>query len=129
MASHLSLLRAPPFSIPTKNFHSKYTTIKPLKPTINFPPSSSSSFFHCSSIASQRGSCSSLIACSSLNGRGPNDSVDDGVKSVEQLVEEKQRAELSARIASGEFTVKQESGYGSKTLKFSNFHSFLDLLS
>ncbi|CAL5192762.1 unnamed protein product [Lathyrus oleraceus] len=108
MASHLSLLRAPPFSIPTKNFHSKYTTIKPLKPTINFPPSSS--FFHCSSIASQRGSCSSLIACSSLNGRGPNDSVDDGVKSVEQLVEEKQRAELSARIASGEFTVKQESG-------------------
>ncbi|CAI8613224.1 unnamed protein product [Vicia faba] len=105
MASHLTLLHAPPFSVPTKNCHSKYTTLKPLKPTTNFP-----SFFHCSSITSQRGTCSSLIACSSLNGRGPNDSVDDGVKSVEQLVEEKQRAELSARIASGEFTVKQESG-------------------
>ncbi|MCI25434.1 cytochrome P450, partial [Trifolium medium] len=54
---------------------------------------------------------SSFIAYSSSNGRSSNDSVDDGgVKSVEQLVEEKRRAELSARIASGEFTVKQESG-------------------
>lgn len=49
------------------------------------------------------------ITCSSSNGREP-ESADNGVKSVERLVEEKKRAELSARIASGEFTVKQ-SGY------------------
>jgi len=56
--------------------------------------------------------------------------VDDGVvKSVDQLLEEKRRAELSAKIASGEFTVKQESGYASTTLKFTNFHSFLYFLS
>lgn len=36
--------------------------------------------------------------------------MEEGVKSVEQLLEEKRRAELSARIASGEFTVEQ-SGY------------------
>lgn len=51
----------------------------------------------------------STIICSSSNGRDPN-SVDSGVKSVEKLLEEKRRAELSARIASGEFTVEQ-SGY------------------
>ncbi|GAU19786.1 hypothetical protein TSUD_182210 [Trifolium subterraneum] len=110
MASHLTLLHAPPLSIPTKTFHSKHIAIKPLKPTLNFP-SSSSSFFQCSSKTTHRGSSSSFIAYSSSNGRSSNDSVDDaGVKSVEQLVEEKKRAELSARIASGEFTVKQESG-------------------
>lgn len=48
------------------------------------------------------------IRCSS-NGREP-ESVDQGVKKVEKLLEEKRRAELSARIASGEFTVEQ-SGY------------------
>lgn len=48
----------------------------------------------------------SLITCSSLNGSGP-DPNDDGVKSIDELLEEKRRAELSARIASGEFTVKQ----------------------
>jgi beta-ring hydroxylase len=128
MASHLHLLHAPPLSIPTKTFHSKYITIKPLKPTSTFP--SSSSIFQCSSKTTHRGSCSSFIAYSSSNGRSSNDSVDDGgVKSVEQLVEEKRRAELSARIASGEFTVKQESGYVSITLKFANFHSFIDFLS
>ena len=51
----------------------------------------------------------STIICSSSNGRDPN-SVDSGVKSVEKLLEEKRGAELSARIASGEFTVEQ-SGY------------------
>ncbi|CAJ2633385.1 unnamed protein product [Trifolium pratense] len=114
MASHLTLLlllhAPPPLSIPTKTFHSKYITIKPLKPTSTFP--SSSPFFQCSSKTTHRGSCSSFIAYSSSNGRSSNDSVDDdaGAKSVEQLVEQKRRAELSARIASGEFTVKQESG-------------------
>lgn len=48
----------------------------------------------------------STITCSSSNGREP-DSVDIGVKSVEQLLEEKRRAELSARIASGEFTAEK----------------------
>ncbi|KAK8507483.1 hypothetical protein V6N13_141506 [Hibiscus sabdariffa] len=54
-----------------------------------------------------------VVKCgSSSNGREP-DSVDDGVKSVERLLEEKRRAELSARIASGEFTV-QKSGFPSQ---------------
>lgn len=48
----------------------------------------------------------SLITCSSLNGRQP-ESVDDSIKSVERLLEEKRRAELSSRIASGEFTVQK----------------------
>ncbi|XP_022746358.1 protein LUTEIN DEFICIENT 5, chloroplastic-like isoform X1 [Durio zibethinus] len=53
-----------------------------------------------------------IVKCgSSSNGREP-ESVDNGVKSVERLLEEKRRAELSARIASGEFTV-QKSGFPS----------------
>ncbi|EOY09937.1 Cytochrome P450 97B2 isoform 2 [Theobroma cacao] len=53
-----------------------------------------------------------IVKCgSSSNGREP-DSVDNGVKSIELLREEKRRAELSARIASGEFTV-QKSGFPS----------------
>lgn len=60
-----------------------------------------------------------MIRCSNDfngNGRGRNGGegesgqVEDGVKSVEKLLEEKRRAELSARIASGEFTV-EKSGY------------------
>ncbi|KAL0302963.1 UNVERIFIED_CONTAM: protein LUTEIN DEFICIENT 5, chloroplastic [Sesamum radiatum] len=49
-----------------------------------------------------------VVSCSySSNGRGgPKD---DGIKDVERLVEEKRRAELSARIASGEFTVEKSS--------------------
>ncbi|KAF5733539.1 protein LUTEIN DEFICIENT 5 chloroplastic isoform X2 [Tripterygium wilfordii] len=47
-----------------------------------------------------------VLTCSASNGREP-DSVDDGVKSVTQRPEEKRRSELSARIASGEFTVRQ----------------------
>lgn len=47
---------------------------------------------------------SSVVSCSySSNGRGGPE--DDAVKDVERLLEEKRRAELSARIASGEFTV------------------------
>ncbi|CAN4106369.1 unnamed protein product [Withania somnifera] len=50
------------------------------------------------------GSCFT-IRCSS-NGR-QSESVNEQVKKVEMLVEERRRAELSARIASGEFTVQQ----------------------
>ncbi|OMO92953.1 Cytochrome P450 [Corchorus capsularis] len=50
-----------------------------------------------------------IVKCgSSSNGREP-ESADNGIKSVERLLEEKRRAELSARIASGEFTVKNSS--------------------
>lgn len=45
------------------------------------------------------------IRCST-NGREP-ESVDKEVKKVEELLQEKRRAQLSARIASGEFTVEQ----------------------
>ncbi|CAA3022852.1 LUTEIN DEFICIENT 5, chloroplastic [Olea europaea subsp. europaea] len=51
-----------------------------------------------------------VICSSSSNGRGPGGgSLDDGVQSVEKLSEEKRRAELSAGIASGKFTVKKSS--------------------
>ncbi|KAE8733673.1 Protein LUTEIN DEFICIENT 5 [Hibiscus syriacus] len=54
-----------------------------------------------------------VIKCgSSSNGREP-DSVDDGVKGVERLLEKKRRAEISARIASGEFTI-QKAGFPSQ---------------
>ncbi|KAJ1443535.1 Cytochrome P450 [Sesbania bispinosa] len=109
MASHVALLHAPPLSIPTQRFQNKQICIKGLK------LSTSSSCFPCST-TTQRGSCSSVIACSSSNGRNP-DSVDDGVKSVERLLEEKRRAELSAKIASGGFTVNQQSGLPSKLKK------------
>ncbi|KAM7532134.1 hypothetical protein LguiB_035544 [Lonicera macranthoides] len=59
------------------------------------------------SIAKLNRTCrSSVIRCASSNGREP-DSIGDGVNNVEKLVEEKRRAELSARIASGEFTVEK----------------------
>lgn len=51
----------------------------------------------------------SSITCASANGR-ESESADNGVKGVEQLPEKKRRAELSARIASGELTVER-SGY------------------
>ncbi|KAM1095910.1 hypothetical protein EV1_010775 [Malus domestica] len=61
----------------------------------------------------QRGSFGlSMITCASSNGREP-DSADGGVKSVERLLEKKRRAELSARISSGEFTV-EKSGFPSQ---------------
>lgn len=59
-----------------------------------------------------KGSVSNFtIRCSNSNGKQP-ESVDEGVKKVEKLLDEKRRAELSARIASGEFTVEQ-SGFPS----------------
>ncbi|KAK3415901.1 hypothetical protein EUGRSUZ_H01373 [Eucalyptus grandis] len=53
------------------------------------------------------------IACASSNGREPESVDDRGVKSAEQLLEEKRRAELSARIAAGEFTIER-SGFPSQ---------------
>ncbi|XVF56480.1 hypothetical protein PTKIN_Ptkin06aG0124500 [Pterospermum kingtungense] len=52
------------------------------------------------------------VRCGSSSNAKEPESVDNGVKSVERLLEEKRRAELSARIASGEFTV-QNSGFPS----------------
>lgn len=56
---------------------------------------------------------SKLVVLSSSNGRDPSpseeNSVPNGVKSIEKLQEEKRRAELSARIASGAFTVRKSS--------------------
>ncbi|GAY44579.1 hypothetical protein CUMW_082980 [Citrus unshiu] len=54
----------------------------------------------------------SSITCASTNGR-ESESADNGVKGVEQLPEKKRRAELSAPIASGEFTVER-SGFPSR---------------
>lgn len=52
-----------------------------------------------------------MVFSSSSNGRDPleENSVPNGVKSLEKLQEEKRRAELSARIASGAFTVRKSS--------------------
>lgn len=47
-----------------------------------------------------------VIVCAYSNGRGP-ESMEDEVKKVKRVTEEKRRAELSARIASGEFTVEK----------------------
>ncbi|KAK4796474.1 hypothetical protein SAY86_028800 [Trapa natans] len=48
----------------------------------------------------------SAIVCASTNGREPKPA-DSSVKDAERLLEEKRRAELSARIAAGEFTVER----------------------
>ncbi|ESQ33655.1 hypothetical protein EUTSA_v10007138mg [Eutrema salsugineum] len=52
-----------------------------------------------------------VVFSSTSNGRDPSEekSVPNGVKSFEKLQEEKRRAELSARIASGAFTVRKSS--------------------
>ncbi|KAJ7978233.1 putative Cytochrome P450 [Quillaja saponaria] len=104
MAANFALLHAPS-SISTQHCRrNKIIHINRLK------PATSSS---CSSYpARQRGtSAFSIITCSSSNGREP-DSIDPAVKSVEKVLEKKRRAELSARIASGEYTV-QSSGFPS----------------
>uniref|UniRef100_A0A2P2MMZ1 Uncharacterized protein MANES_09G183600 n=1 Tax=Rhizophora mucronata TaxID=61149 RepID=A0A2P2MMZ1_RHIMU len=68
--------------------------------------SSSSAFQH------EKGKCKhAAIACFSSNGR-EGESGDSDVKGIERIVEERRRADLSARIASGEFTV-QKSGFPS----------------
>lgn len=47
-----------------------------------------------------------MVSCS-LSGNGRGEPRDEAVKDVEKLLEEKRRADLSARIASGEFTVEK----------------------
>lgn len=79
----------------------------PLLQANRFRPSISSSSSY---PIRQRG----IITCASSNGKEP-ESLDSEVKKVERILEEKRRAELSARIASGEFTVKQ-SGFPSQVI-------------
>ncbi|GAB2218540.1 hypothetical protein Droror1_Dr00001767 [Drosera rotundifolia] len=94
-AAHIHTLRAP--FISSQSLHSRSSPqIKPQFTTTLF---------------TQGKGRFGRIKCCSGNGRRP-DSVDEGVKSVERLLEEKRRAELSSRIASGEFTV-QSSGFPS----------------
>ncbi|KAL8557740.1 hypothetical protein ACS0TY_005011 [Phlomoides rotata] len=51
-----------------------------------------------------------VVSCSSSsNGNGRGGPKDDAVKELERLLQEKRRAELSARIASGEFTTGKSS--------------------
>ncbi|XP_010264030.1 PREDICTED: protein LUTEIN DEFICIENT 5, chloroplastic-like [Nelumbo nucifera] len=97
MAANLSLLQVA--SVPTKSFQTKLHAkrLRPTTTTSTYPTRLNGT------------SCYSTITCSSSNGRKPN-SGGDGVKSVERLLEEKKRADLYARIASGEFTV-QKSGF------------------
>ncbi|WCJ26756.1 cytochrome P450 family 97 subfamily A polypeptide 3 [Euphorbia peplus] len=88
MAANFSLLRVPP-----AHHHSFHTKRFQLQPSL------------------QKGKCKfGAISCSSSNGRGPDSGDNNGVKDAEKMLEEKRRAELSARIASGEFTV-QQSGF------------------
>ncbi|XP_075081213.1 protein LUTEIN DEFICIENT 5, chloroplastic [Nicotiana tabacum] len=86
MAASVPLLQ-----FPTHSLHK--TTLSRFRPTTS--PKFNGNYGYC---------CT--IRCSSSNGREP-ESVNEGVKTVEKLLEEKRRAELSARIASGEFTVEQ----------------------
>uniref|UniRef100_A0A2N9F308 Cytochrome P450 n=1 Tax=Fagus sylvatica TaxID=28930 RepID=A0A2N9F308_FAGSY len=97
MAAHFPLLHAPP------SFSTKTLRIYTFKPT------SPSSFSYPTRHKGLHGL--STITCSSSNGGEP-ESVDSSIKNVEKQLEEKRRAELSSRIASGEFTVEQ-SGFPS----------------
>ncbi|GAB4835434.1 hypothetical protein Ancab_000341 [Ancistrocladus abbreviatus] len=100
MAAHVSSIRVPSISSHSRQTKPHSNCLIPTSPAATFP----SKLTH--------GICKfRVIKCFSSNGRGP-DSIDDGVKSVERLLEKKRRAELSARIASGEFTV-QRSGFPS----------------
>ncbi|XP_023910008.1 protein LUTEIN DEFICIENT 5, chloroplastic [Quercus suber] len=101
MAAHFPLLHTPP-SLSAKTLH--FYRSKPTTPSFSSYPKRHKGLYGLST-----------TICSSSNGRDPN-SVDSGAKSVEKLVEGKRRAELSARIASGEFTVEQ-SGFPSGAKK------------
>ncbi|KAK6156432.1 hypothetical protein DH2020_010680 [Rehmannia glutinosa] len=86
MAANLSFLQFSPQILQTKDSRRKLSSAVKLKFS---------------------GSC--VVSCSSSN-NGRGGPKDDPVKDVERLLEEKRRAELSARIASGEFTVGKSSG-------------------
>ncbi|XP_027184401.1 protein LUTEIN DEFICIENT 5, chloroplastic [Coffea eugenioides] len=108
-AASLPLLQFSAHSLQPKlptNKKFRPTFVDPLSP----PASSSKSNGSCRNFA--------VIRCaydSNGDGRGPGSGgggVEDGAKSVEKIIEEKRRAELSARIAAGEFTV-EKSGFPS----------------
>ncbi|XP_057515402.1 protein LUTEIN DEFICIENT 5, chloroplastic [Amaranthus tricolor] len=100
MAAHVSTFQSLAFSSHPFNLQMNLLHFNSFNASI--PSSSYSS-------RSLHGGCKwSLITCSSSNGSRP-DPIDDGVKSIEEILAEKRRAELTARIASGEFTVKQPS--------------------
>ncbi|CAI9270711.1 unnamed protein product [Lactuca saligna] len=93
MAASLTTLQFP--SPYLKNHHSHTNKFKLKSPAI---PKSYGSSRSCA------------IKCSYSNGRKPDSSKEEkSGKSLEALREEKRRAELSARIASGEFTVEKPS--------------------
>ncbi|XP_038684761.1 uncharacterized protein LOC119984745 [Tripterygium wilfordii] len=91
-------------------------------PSIAAPPQRFSTKLHTSGLKSSKSNGFSMFAgfcivtCSASNGREP-DSIDDSVKSVDQVREEKRHAQLSARIASGEFTARQS---GQRMMKLVN---------
>nr|QNN89102.1 cytochrome P450 [Azadirachta indica] len=87
---------------------SAYFTLLPLTSAINLRTSA----FKSSTLNGLGTVRFGTITCASSNGREPESS-DSGVKRVDRLLEEKRRAELSARIASGEFTV-EKSGFPSQ---------------
>ncbi|KAL8201979.1 hypothetical protein R6Q57_011126 [Mikania cordata] len=92
MAANLTTLQFPSPYLQTHNTHITKFKLK--------PPSISKS----NGISRSCG-----IKCSYSNGRKPNSGEEESGKSLEMLREEKRRAELSARIASGEFTVEKPS--------------------
>ncbi|XP_031403730.1 protein LUTEIN DEFICIENT 5, chloroplastic [Punica granatum] len=90
MAASFSLLHVPPQTFQV----------------MRLPPASRLSTLSSSTFKPNGSVRISTIACVSSNGKEP-DSLETAAKGVERLVEEKRRAELSARIASGEFTVQR----------------------
>ncbi|XP_062084232.1 protein LUTEIN DEFICIENT 5, chloroplastic [Humulus lupulus] len=103
MAANIYLLRSPP------SFQAMIHTTR-LRPT-TFSSSSSSSASYPIGLRGNNHMGLSVITCSSSNGREPDS--DSEVKKVEEILAQRKRAELSARIASGDFTVKK-SGFPSQ---------------
>ncbi|GMH13075.1 hypothetical protein Nepgr_014916 [Nepenthes gracilis] len=101
MAAYVSALRAPSISSQSplpKTFPNSLKSSNPLSAT--FPSKLTD------------GVCRfGAITCSSSNGNLP-ESINDEVRRFKRFLEEKRRAELASRIASGEFTV-QRSGFPS----------------
>ncbi|XP_068664494.1 protein LUTEIN DEFICIENT 5, chloroplastic-like isoform X2 [Aristolochia californica] len=72
-----------------------------------------------------------IICFSSPNGRKPDFTDSSAVKEVERLLQEKRRAEISARIASGEFTLEGSGLFGALRrglLQLGVSREFVDLL-
>lgn len=122
MAANFALLQSPPSFRP--NYYNKrlrpnyssssFSSFTTQRGDLNSYPvsifvkgfSSFNNFSLFSLVGAQGSSGFRRITCSYSNGRKP-DPVENGEKSVDQVLEMKRRAELSAKIASGEFTVKR----------------------